>query len=62
LLEASGQLHIAADGLAGVIDPETDEGDLKAVAEKAQSVEDNALLAAGSGENVRRPPAFAAKP
>jgi len=48
-------LHIAADGLAAVIDPETDERDLETVAEKAQGVQNYALLVLeANGDDARR--------
>lgn len=52
LLEPAGQLHIAADCLARLVDAKAAERDPQTVAEKAKGVEDDALLAIGSGENV----------
>ncbi|MCY1358187.1 hypothetical protein D9M69_447120 [compost metagenome] len=52
LFEAARQLYIATNGLAGVIDPEANERDLKAVAQKTQRIEHDALLAICSSEDV----------
>lgn len=54
LLEPAGQLHIAADCLARLVDAKAAERDPQTIAEKAKGAEDDALLAIGSGENVVR--------
>ena len=52
LLEPARKLNVAADGLPCVVDAEADQRDLQTIAEKAQRVQDNALFAIGSGEDV----------
>jgi len=52
LFKPPRQLNIAADRLARLIDPETDERDLKAVAQEAKRVENNPLFAVRTGQDV----------
>ncbi len=52
LLKASGQLHIAADRLAGLADAEANQRDLQLVADLAHRVEDDALFSQGASEDV----------
>src|SRR5208283_3409235 len=52
LLEAARQLHVAADRLSGVVDAETDQGNLQFVADIAQRIENDALLSKCAGEYI----------
>jgi hypothetical protein len=52
LVESSGKLDIAANGINGFADPEADQRRLEFVAEIPQDIEEASLLAMGPGQQV----------
>ena len=51
-VQAARQLNVAVDGVPRLQDPKADQRNLQLVAQKAKGVQDDALFAPGSSENI----------